>query len=79
MDEPRLTLRLSRDLWRVVRLLRERWSTTNEGVVRKLISDAGGLPAPSDWLRGAIDRASAPRIDEESRPTQDQHGRLIKP
>jgi hypothetical protein len=35
--------------------------------------------SPSDWLRGAIDRASAPRIDEESRPTQDQHGRLIKP
>ena len=35
--------------------------------------------SPSDWLRGAIDRASAPRIDEESRPTQDQHERLIKP
>ena len=35
--------------------------------------------SPSDWLRGAIDRASAPRNDEEARPTQGQHGSLIAP
>ena len=35
--------------------------------------------SPSDWLRGAIDRASAPRIDAEPQPTHDQHGRLIGP
>jgi len=35
--------------------------------------------SPSDWLRGAIDRASSPRIDEEARPTQGQHGSLIAP
>ena len=49
--------------------------------------------SPSDWLRGAIDRAGscpelpdnsqdayvAPKNDEEARPTQGQHGSLIKP
>ena len=35
--------------------------------------------SPSDWLRGAIDRASSPRNDAEPPPTHDQHGRLIGP
>ena len=35
--------------------------------------------SPSDWLRGAIDRASALRNDEETQPTHNQHGRLIGP
>ena len=49
--------------------------------------------SPSDWLRGAIDRAgsctelpdnsqdasSAPRNDESYRPTHDQHGWMKGP
>ena len=35
--------------------------------------------SPSDWLRGAIDRASAPRNDAEPPLAYDQHGRLIGP
>ena len=35
--------------------------------------------SPSDWLRGAIGRASAPRNDEEPPPTYDHHWKLIGP
>jgi hypothetical protein len=35
--------------------------------------------SPSDWLRGAIDRASAPRNDAEPQPTHESHGSLIAP
>ena len=35
--------------------------------------------SPSDWLRGAIDRASAPRNADDPQPTHDQHGSLIGP
>jgi len=67
MDEnPRLTLRLPRDLWRVVAALRVRWATTNEGVVRRLISDAGGLPAPGEPRHDELTGQGAPRDD--SRP-----------
>ena len=71
MDEnPRLTLRLPRDLWRVVAALRMRWATTNEGVVRRLISDAGGLPAPGE-----------PRHSEAipAARLRDSHDTLIRP
>ena len=66
MGEPRLTLRLFRDLWRVVRLLGLHWSTTNEGVVRRLIADAGGLPAPNSARHDELAGQGAPRDD--SRP-----------
>ena len=66
MDEPRLTLRLSRDLWRVVAALRLRWGLTNEGVVRKLIADAGGLPAPDAQRHDELTGQGAPLDD--SRP-----------
>ena len=65
-DSPRLTLRLSRDLWRVVRLLRVRWSTTNEGVVRKLIADAGGLPAPNSARHEELTGQGAPLDDSRA-------------
>ena len=35
--------------------------------------------SPSDWLRGAIDRASARRIDAEPQPTYESHRSLIAP
>ena len=35
--------------------------------------------SPSDWLRGAIDRASAPRNDDLTYPYRDQEGKLIGP
>jgi len=63
---PRLTLRLSRDLWRVVAALRLRWGLTNEGVVRKLLADAGGLPGPDAQRHDELAGQGAPRDD--SRP-----------
>ena len=46
-DSPRLNTRLPRALWAVLRLLGTRWGLTHDQVVRKLIADAGGLPAQS--------------------------------
>ena len=46
-DNPRLNTRLSRPLWRVLRLLATRWGLTHDQVVRQLIANAGGLPAPN--------------------------------
>ena len=65
-DNPRLTLRLSRDLWRVVAALRLRWGLTNEGVVRKLIADAGGLPAPNSARHEELTGQGAPRDDSRA-------------
>ena len=65
-DNPRLNTRLSRPLWRVLRLLATRWGLTHDQVVRKLISDAGGLPGPHAARHDELTGQGAPR--EDSRP-----------
>ncbi len=47
----RLTLRLPKELWAVMRRLRERWGLSNEEVVRRLVAEKGEQASQTSLIR----------------------------